>query len=249
MDWPAGTPIQIAALAGIGGTAGLAIAKKVQVTELPEMVAAFHSLVGLAAVMTSIGSHVKDVSHFATDPMGGVHMASIYAGTFIGAITFTGSVIAFAKLRELMSSKPLNLPGKNLLNVGMAGLCVGTGYTYMSGVAMVPSLLSCATVAGALGVHTTASIGGADMPVVITVLNSYSGWALCAEGFIMGNDLLTIVGALVGSSGAILSYIMCVAMNRSIVNVLFGGWNTVGPSAAAGDAVHLEHTETSIDGG
>merc|ERR1719150_2980197 len=180
--------------------------------------------------------------------MGSVYMAAIYGGTFIGAVTFTGSIVAFAKLRELVSSKALNLPGKNALNVGMAGLCVGTGYTYMSGIAMVPSLLACATVAGALGVHTTASIGGADMPVVITVLNSYSGWALCAEGFIMGNDLLTIVGALVGSSGAILSYIMCVAMNRSLVNVLFGGWNTAAPKAGDPNAPVLEHTEINADG-
>lgn len=247
--WPAMVPLQIGGLAVVGGSVGLAIAKKVQVTELPQMVAAFHSLVGLAAVMTSIGSHLKEVEHFSHDPLAGVHMGGIYAGTFIGAVTFTGSVIAFLKLNEQMSSKALNLPGKNFLNVGMAGLCVGTGYTYMSGIAMVPSLLSCAMVAGALGCHTTASIGGADMPVVITVLNSYSGWALCAEGFIMSNDLLTIVGALVGSSGAILSYIMCVAMNRSLVNVLFGGWNVAAPSSKGdGEVVQLEHTETTVDG-
>jgi len=248
VDWPAGTLAQIAVLGGVGAATGLAIAKKVQVTELPEMVAAFHSLVGLAAVMTSIGSHVKDASHFATDPMAGVHMGGIYAGTFIGAITFTGSVIAFMKLRELMSSKPLNLPGKNAMNLGMVGACLGCGYTYMTGTAMLPSLLACTAIAGAFGAHTTASIGGADMPVVITVLNSYSGWALCAEGFILNNDLLTIVGALVGSSGAILSYIMCVAMNRSLANVLFGGWNTAAPTAAAGDAPVLEHTEINCEG-
>jgi len=248
VEWPAMVPLQIGGLAAVGGLAGFAIAQKVQVTELPQMVAAFHSLVGLAAVMTSIGSHLKEVSHFPIDPLAGVHMGGIYAGTFIGAVTFTGSIIAFLKLNEQMSSKALNLPGKNFLNVGMAGLCLGTGYTYMTGVAMVPSLLSCAMVAGALGAHTTASIGGADMPVVITVLNSYSGWALCAEGFIMSNDLLTIVGALVGSSGAILSYIMCVAMNRSLVNVLFGGWNVAAPSSKGGEVVQLEHTETSVDG-
>merc|ERR1719210_732504 len=116
--WAAGVPIQIGLLAGAGACGGLAIAKKVQVTELPEMVAAFHSLVGLAAVMTSIGSHIKEVGHFATDPMAGVHMGGIYAGTWIGAITFTGSVIAFLKLSERMDSKALNLPGKNMINIG-----------------------------------------------------------------------------------------------------------------------------------
>merc|ERR1719150_3488591 len=155
--------------------------------------------------------------------MGSVYMAAIYGGTFIGAVTFTGSIVAFAKLRELVSSKPLNLPGKNLINVGMAGLCVGTGYTYMGGVAMMPSLLSCAVVAGALGVHTTASIGGADMPVVITVLNSYSGWALAAEGALLKDPTLASVGALIGFSGAILTKIMCDAMNRDVVEVVLGG--------------------------
>jgi len=214
----------IAALGSAGLGTGLYIAKKVEVTELPEMVAAFHSLVGMAATLTSIGAHVNDVSHFIGNPGAGVHMGSIFAGTFIGTVTFTGSVCAFGKLRGLLDSKPLQLPGKNALNVGMFGACGLMGYTYMNQQMMIPCLLGTVAVSGALGAHTTVSIGGADMPVVITVLNSYSGWALCAEGFILNNDLLTISGALIGSSGAILSYIMCVAMNRSITNVLFGGW-------------------------
>jgi len=214
----------IAVLGGAGLSSGLYIAKKVEVTELPEMVAAFHSLVGLAATATSIGAHINDCSHFIDNPAAGVHMGSIFAGTLIGIVTFTGSVCAFGKLRGLLDSKPLQLPGKNALNVGMFGTCGLMCYSYMSQSNMLACLMGTTLVGGALGAHTTVSIGGADMPVVITVLNSYSGWALCAEGFILNNDLLTISGALIGSSGAILSYIMCVAMNRSITNVLFGGW-------------------------
>ena len=161
-----------------------------------------------------------------TDPAAGIHQAAIWAGTAIGAITFTGSIAAFLKLRNLISSQPIALPGKNAVNVGMLGATLACGYGYMGQTAMIPMLLGTTILAGGLGAHTTTAIGGADMPVVITVLNSYSGWALCAEGFILQNDLLTIVGSLVGSSGAILTYIMCKAMNRDIVNVLFGGWNT-----------------------
>jgi len=238
--WPV-----VIGLGGAGLGTGLTLAKKVAVTELPEMVAAFHSLVGIAATMTSIGSHINECGHFATDPSAGVHMGAIFAGDLIGIITFTGSILAFAKLRGLMDSKPLNLPGKNAINVAMMGSCLGMGYMYMNQTMMLPMLLGTAVVGGAFGVHTTASIGGADMPVVVTVLNSYSGWALCAEGFILHNDLLTISGALIGSSGAILSYIMCVAMNRSITNVLFGGWGDVakGPQ----QEIVGEATEISVE--
>ena len=251
VSWPSGVPVQIAALGAAGAGTGMYFANKVEVTELPEMVAAFHSLVGLAATATSIGSHLHEVSHFATDPMAGVKMGAIYAGTLVGSITLTGSIAAFLKLRALVDSQPLTLPGKNGINVGLLAASLGCGYSYMNESAMIPSLLGTAVLAGALGAHTTLSIGGADMPVVITVLNSYSGWALCAEGFILNNDLLTIVGSLVGSSGAILSYIMCRAMNRDLANVLFGGWNTAAPVAAAGpgaDAVPLVHTEIDIMG-
>merc|ERR1712226_775922 len=153
-------------------------------------------------------------------------MGSIFAGTLIGIVTFTGSVCAFAKLRGIADSKPLVLPGKNAMNVGMVGLCGGMGYMYMNQSMMLPMLLGTTLVGGAFGAHTTLSIGGADMPVVITVLNSYSGWALCAEGFMLDKPVLTTVGALIGSSGAILTHIMCVAMNRNIVSVLLGGFGT-----------------------
>lgn len=219
--WPS-----IISLGGLGIGLGLKIAKQVEVTQLPEMVAAFHSLVGFAATATSIGSHINDVDHFITDPTAGVHMASIWCGDLIGIITFTGSVTAFMKLSGRLDSRPLELTGKNALNVVLMGSCFIMGYSYMNQIAMLPCLLGTAGIGGIFGYHSTASIGGADMPVVITVLNSYSGWALCAEGFILQNDLLTISGALIGSSGAILSYVMCKAMNRSLINVLFGGWGT-----------------------
>merc|ERR1719272_486649 len=153
-----------------------------------------------------------------------------------------GSVTAFMKLSGRLDSKPLELTGKNALNVIMMGSCFVMGYSYMSQIAMLPCLLGTATIGGIFGYHSTASIGGADMPVVITVLNSYSGWALCAEGFILQNDLLTISGSLIGSSGAILSYIMCKAMNRSLINVLFGGFGT--KSTGGGEAMVYEGEST-----
>merc|ERR1719471_155921 len=226
-------------------------AKKVEVTQLPEMVAAFHSLVGLAAAATSIGSHLNEVAHFTTDAMAGIHMGGIFAGTFIGTVTFTGSVAAFLKLTNRISSQSIALPAKNAANIGMLGGSLGCGYLYMNNPTsegiMMTSLLGTVALSGALGAHTTTAIGGADMPVVITVLNSYSGWALCAEGFILGNDLLTIVGSLVGSSGAILSYIMCKAMNRDLVNVLFGGCNQVG--GGGGPAMEITGSAKEIDVG
>merc|ERR1719464_2670928 len=249
VPWESGVPAQIAMLGATGAGVGMYFAKKVEVTELPEMVAAFHSLVGLAATVTSIGSHLNEVSHFAAgDPMAGIHMGAIFAGTFIGTVTFTGSIAAFLKLKGMISSQSIALPAKNAVNVGLLAGSMGCGYLYMNNPTaeglMMASLLGTVAMSGALGAHTTTAIGGADMPVVITVLNSYSGWALCAEGFILGNDLLTIVGSLVGSSGAILSYIMCKAMNRDIVNVLFGGWNQ---SAPTGPAMEITGSAKEID--
>jgi len=178
-----------------------------------------------------------------------IHKVSVYLGTFIGAVTFTGSLVAYGKLQGIMNSAALNLKGKNALNLAAAAGIVGLGSTFMAsnGAIMYESLLACTAISFALGWHTTASIGGADMPVAITVLNSYSGWAIVAEGFMLQNNLLTIVGALIGSSGAILSYIMCVAMNRSIVNVIFGGYGT--SSTGTGEAMKItgEITDTNVE--
>jgi NAD(P) transhydrogenase len=235
---------QMAVTMGLGGTIGYSISKRVAITELPQLVAAFHSFVGLAAVIECVASYLDDFSHLDAG-----HLTAIYLGTFIGGVTFTGSLIAFAKLQGLMASKPWNLANKNTINLSMAGVSLaGFGaFLLVPNMAVgVGCLAAATTLSSALGVHLTASIGGADMPVVITVLNSYSGWALCAEGFMLNNPLLTIVGALVGFSGGILSYIMCKAMNRSLPSVIFGGYNMVantsGPKADRGT-----HTEMNIE--
>lgn len=232
----------------IGGLMGVGIAKKMAITDLPQLVAAFHSLVGLAAVATSVADYTNHMADPAS--LDGVHRSAIYLANFIGGVTLTGSIIAFGKLHGVMSSAPLALPGRHALNAGMFATSVG-------GMGMFLNTTDSATGLGCLGVsttlsfllgaHMTASIGGADMPVVITVLNSYSGWALCAEGFMLNNNLLTIVGALIGSSGAILSYIMCVAMNRSLPSVILGGFGT--SSGGTGEAMKIEgtHTETNVD--
>eukprot|EP01127_Copromyxa_protea_P000733 TRINITY_DN1063_c0_g2_i1.p1 TRINITY_DN1063_c0_g2~~TRINITY_DN1063_c0_g2_i1.p1 ORF type:complete len:1110 (+),score=153.09 TRINITY_DN1063_c0_g2_i1:467-3331(+) len=240
---------QIATVGAVGGGIGLWKGSRVEVTELPQLVALFHSAVGMAAVLVSFASLLE---HPTVDPPTAVdiiHKMSVYLGTFIGAVTFTGSLVAYGKLQGLLSSNALNLPGKNFYNLAMAGATIGAGYMFMgaTGAAMFGYLGACTALAFALGWHTTTSIGGADMPVVITVLNSYSGWAIVAEGFMLQNTLLTIVGALIGSSGAILSYIMCVAMNRSITNVIFGGYGT--SSTGNGEAMKVtgEVTPTTAD--
>lgn len=218
------TLAQMLGTLGIGGAIGLAITRKAPITDLPQLTAAFHSFVGLAAVATSVAA-------FLAHPGGGtIHNTSIFLGTVIGAITFTGSLVAFAKLHGLVNAAPTALPGKNLINAALAASNLALFSLFMStgDPQLGMAYLAATTLASfVLGWHLTASIGGADMPVVITVLNSYSGWALCTEGFLLDNDLLTIVGALVGASGAILSYIMCVAMNRSLTNVIFGGYSAL----------------------
>ena len=214
---------QFAGLAVVGMTAGLMIGRRITPTSLPQTVAALHSVVGLAAVLTSIGSVLGHTGDIST-----LHMVSAYLGVLIGGVTFTGSIVAFLKLAAKMSSKPLALPGRHLINSTLLGANVatmGAFLAYAPGAPMIGAacLVGNAALSFIKGYTTTAAIGGADMPVVITVLNAYSGFALVAEGFMLDNSLLTTVGALIGVSGSILSYIMCVAMNRSLTNVLFGG--------------------------
>ncbi|KAI1823334.1 NAD(P) transhydrogenase mitochondrial precursor [Xylaria intraflava] len=214
---------QFGALATIGSILGLVIGKRITPTDLPQTVAALHSVVGLAAVLTSIGSVMGGLDHVTT-----LHLVTAYLGVLIGGITFTGSIVAFMKLAGKMSSKPLILKGRHAINSGMLATNIATMGAFVTMAPGSPMIAACALGANTIlsfakGYTTTAAIGGADMPVVITVLNAYSGFALVAEGFMLENPLLTSVGALIGVSGSILSYIMCVAMNRSLTNVLFGG--------------------------
>ncbi|KAI0540209.1 NAD(P) transhydrogenase mitochondrial precursor [Xylaria digitata] len=214
---------QFGTLATIGSILGFVIGKRITPTDLPQTVAALHSVVGLAAVLTSIGSVMGGLDHVTT-----LHLVTAYLGVLIGGITFTGSIVAFMKLAGKMSSKPLMFRGRHAINSGMLATNIATMGAFVTMAPGSPMIAACALGANTIlsfakGYTTTAAIGGADMPVVITVLNAYSGFALVAEGFMLENPLLTSVGALIGVSGSILSYIMCVAMNRSLTNVLFGG--------------------------
>jgi len=253
LDWPASTYIQLAGVLGGGGAIGYGIAAKVDPTSLPQTVAGFHSLVGFAAAFTAIADYLgHGVAH--PELLDGVRMGSICLATVIGGVTATGSIVAFGKLNENLSSAPMSLPGRDQINMaaGAATLaCMGLFCANVSPSANLFALTGMFALSGGLGLHMTASIGGADMPVVITVLNSYSGWALCAEGFMLDKPVLTTVGALIGSSGAILTHIMCVAMNRNIGSVLLGGYGTSSTVAAGGDAADMqpegEATFTDID--
>lgn len=204
---------QMGATALGGAALGTAIARRIEITDLPQLVAAFHSLVGLAAVLTCAATYIDHFPTFATDPAATMVKTALFLGTYIGGVTFSGSLVAYGKLQGLLSSAPLLLPGRHALNASLLAANLGAmAYflydpTFNAGVSMLGTTASLSAV---MGVTLTMAIGGADMPVVITVLNSYSGWALCAEGFMLNNNLMTVVGALIGSSGAILSYIMCV---------------------------------------
>ncbi|MEX2499203.1 MAG: NAD(P)(+) transhydrogenase (Re/Si-specific) subunit beta [Wenzhouxiangellaceae bacterium] len=244
----------IAAMVVIGGIAGWVVAKRVQMTQMPELVAGFHSLVGLAAVFIGINADLEMTRALAAQDAGTVAelagfaatiakksavelsilKVELFLGILIGAITFTGSIIAYGKLAGKLSSAALTLPGRHALNLIALIACLVLGYLYLDGAGLW-TMIAVAIVAGLIGCHLILAIGGADMPVVVSMLNSYSGWAAAAIGFTLGNDLLIVTGALVGSSGAILSYIMCKGMNRSFISVILGGWGGETQSAAAVD--------------
>ncbi|MCG8470396.1 MAG: Re/Si-specific NAD(P)(+) transhydrogenase subunit beta [Desulfobacterales bacterium] len=222
---------------GIGGAMGVAVSRKVQMTQMPELVAILHSFVGMAAVLVGIAGYIDPEAHFSGIEKT-IHEIEVFAGVFIGAITFTGSVVAFGKLRGTIGSKPLTLPFRHLINLIAILVALWLGILFVGaqskGFALL-GLLVMTLIAFGLGWHMVMAIGGADMPVVISMLNSYSGWAAAATGFMLGNDLLIIAGALVGASGAILSTIMCRAMNRSLFNVILGGFGTSSGTVSEGE--------------
>jgi NAD(P) transhydrogenase len=240
------TLTQFTAVAGAGAVIGGLIGRRITPTGLPQTVAALHSVVGLAAVLTSAGSVMADIGDITT-----LHLTTAYLGVLIGGITFTGSIVAFMKLAGRMSSKPTILPGRHIINSTLLGGNIATMGTFLTmapgSPAIAAACLGTSTILSFLkGYTTTAAIGGADMPVVITVLNAYSGFALVAEGLMLDNPLLTSVGSLIGVSGSILSYIMCVNMNRSLANVLFGGISSP-VSSESQKKIEGEITQTSID--
>ncbi|WP_175998568.1 Re/Si-specific NAD(P)(+) transhydrogenase subunit beta [Burkholderia stabilis] len=250
----AGIPYVVAALA-IGGAVGLYAAKKVQMTQMPELVALMHSLVGLAACLVGFASYI-DTSLQFTGAEKAIHEVEIYVGILIGAITFAGSIIAFGKLSGKIGGKPLLLPARHWMNLAALLIVIYFCRAFLHAESIQDGMLPLVvmTVISLLfGVHMVMAIGGADMPVVVSMLNSYSGWAAAATGFMLGNDLLIVIGALVGSSGAILSYIMCRAMNRNFISVIAGGFGSGAgaPAAAgggaqpAGEAVAVSAAETA----
>ncbi|MEC8695117.1 MAG: NAD(P)(+) transhydrogenase (Re/Si-specific) subunit beta [Pseudomonadota bacterium] len=224
----------------IGAVIGVIVANRVEMTGMPQLVAALHSFVGLAAVFIGINSDMS-THDFASNAERVIHEVEIFLGVFIGAVTFTGSIIAYGKLAGKIGGKALILPGRHLLNLAMVGGSFVLLLMYMNHEGSW-TLYAMTVLALLLGAHLVMAIGGADMPVVVSMLNSYSGWAAAATGFLLGNDLLIVTGALVGSSGAILSYIMCKAMNRQFLSVILGGWGD-----ATGPAMEIEGEQIAID--
>ncbi len=231
---PSGWPI-LGGVVIIGAVIGATVASRVQMTSMPELVAILHSFVGLAAVLVGFGTYQAQFATGGPAEGGGTLLVEIFIGVCIGAVTFTGSVIAFLKLRGTLSGKPLMLPGRHMINLAMlaATIVLGVMFAMAAGTTGNQYLIAATIITFILGVHFVMAIGGADMPVVVSMLNSYSGWAAAAAGFMLSNDLLIITGALVGSSGAILSYIMCKGMNRSFVSVMLGGFGTEGGTVAS----------------
>ena len=225
----------------VGGAIGVHRALRVEMTGMPQLIAMLHSFVGLAAVLVGYNSFLRPGPLSAA--MENIHAVEVFLGVFIGAVTLTGSIVAFLKLSARISSKPLMLPGRHLLNLLVLVLSAGLLVWFVASGSAVPLLIMTA-LALLFGWHLVASIGGGDMPVVVSMLNSYSGWAAAAAGFMLGNDLLIVVGALVGSSGAFLSYVMCRAMNRSFISVIAGGFGS-GATASTDDEDYGEHRETN----
>ncbi|WP_309095520.1 Re/Si-specific NAD(P)(+) transhydrogenase subunit beta [Streptomyces sp.] len=235
--------VLIAVATAVGAGIGLWRAKVVEMTGMPELIAIMHSLVGLAATFVGWNGYL-DVDAELSGSLLGIHHAEVFIGVFIGAVTFTGSVVAYLKLSARIASRPLTLPGKHVLNIGALAAFVGLTIAFVARPHM-GLLIAVTVIALALGAHLVASIGGGDMPVVVSMLNSYSGWAAAASGFLLSNNLLIVTGALVGSSGAYLSYIMCKAMNRSFISVIAGGFGA--PAAAADEGEQGEHREISAE--
>ncbi len=226
----------------IGAGIGTVVAQRVEMTGMPQLVAALHSFVGLAAVFIGINSEIAPPADLSVVEKN-IHAVEVFLGVFIGAITFTGSIIAYGKLAGSIDGKPLTLPNRHALNLGMLVACLFLGVLFFNH-AGIWTLVLMTLIAFVIGAHLVMAIGGADMPVVVSMLNSYSGWAAAATGFLLGNDLLIVTGALVGSSGAILSYIMCKAMNRNFVSVILGGFG-----GTSGPAMEIDGEQIAIDAG
>jgi NAD(P) transhydrogenase subunit beta len=234
----------------IGAILGALLAARVKMTAMPELVAMLHSFVGLAAVLVGFATFLDTTHAFDTPAGKTIHDVEIFLGILIGAVTFTGSVVAFGKLSGKIGGRPLTLPGRHFLNLLILIGCIYLGYDFIQ-TGSQTSLIIMTVLALVFGIHMVAAIGGADMPVVISMLNSYSGWAAAATGFMLSNDLLIVTGALVGSSGAILSIIMCRAMNRKFISVILGGFGTKKPTSSSGatadqgEAVAITSEETA----
>lgn len=231
----------------IASLIGIFVARKVEMTSMPQLVAILHSFVGLAAVLVGFGSYIDPHTQTLVGSAHTIHLVEVFIGVFIGAITFTGSIIAWGKLEGKIRSKPLIYPGRHLVNIVLViiSIIMGVLFVNAAGTDGLIYLYIMTAIASYIGVMLVMAIGGADMPVVVSMLNSYSGWAAAAAGFMLGNDLLIVTGALVGSSGAILSIIMCEAMNRSFLSVIFGGFGS--NEGASGDDVEMEGEVTSAN--